>query len=70
MGVLAPILVDPEAFESFTIEKVPTFVLKQRKSVEKYEGNIPLADVLRAFAERETGRELAKELLHRLAQPL
>jgi conjugal transfer pilus assembly protein TrbC len=68
-GILAPILVDPEAFEKFNIERVPTFALKNGESFEKYEGNIPLRDALRIFSERERVGLLAKELLQKLIQP-
>lgn len=68
-GILAPILIDPEAFENFNIERVPTFALKNGESFEKYEGNIPLSDALRIFSERERSGTLAKELLQKLIEP-
>jgi len=67
-GILAPILIDPEAFENFNIERVPTFALKNGESFEKYEGNIPLSDSLRLFSERERVGALAKKLLQKLIQ--
>ncbi|MCB1082530.1 MAG: type-F conjugative transfer system pilin assembly protein TrbC [Chlamydiia bacterium] len=65
-GIFAPIVIDPEAFEDFHIEKVPTFVLKNETAFEKYEGNIPLYDALKIFAQRKPVRKRAAELLHKL----
>jgi|GEM_PF-1897477 conjugal transfer pilus assembly protein TrbC len=68
-GISAPILIDPEAFENFNIERVPTFALKSGESFEKYEGNVPLRDALRIFSERKMVGALAQELLQKLTQP-
>lgn len=68
-GISAPILIDPEAFANFNIERVPTFALKSGESFEKYEGNVPLRDALRIFSERKMVGALAQELLQKLTQP-
>jgi len=69
IGILAPISIDPESFEYFKVDRVPTFVLKVEDSFEKYEGNVPLFDVLREFSKREGVGEVAKKLLRKGTSP-
>ena len=45
-GILAPIIVDPESFDEYNVEVVPTFVLTQEEGFEKVIGNVSIPYVL------------------------
>ncbi|MEM7174335.1 MAG: type-F conjugative transfer system pilin assembly protein TrbC [Chlamydiota bacterium] len=47
MGILAPISIDPDAFEEYQITAVPTFVLEQKKGFRKVVGNVSVDYALR-----------------------
>lgn len=48
-GVNAPVIIDPEAFQMYSIDRVPTVVLREGEKYHKLAGNLSLEAVLRRF---------------------
>lgn len=53
-GVYAPISIDPESYEKYSIQSVPTVVRLDGEQWDKISGNIRLETVLRIFAEKKS----------------
>lgn len=59
-GMNASVQIDPESFQNFSIEEVPSFILRGDGGYDKISGNLSLAFVLQKFSEEgELGK--AKE---------
>lgn len=52
LGVLAQIKIDPKSFESYEVDKVPTFVIKRDIGFDKISGNISLTYALEKMESR------------------
>jgi type-F conjugative transfer system pilin assembly protein TrbC len=62
-GIQAEILLDPESFEKYAINAIPSAVLENGKCHDKIAGNIKLSVTLALFAESGNTQALAQELL-------
>ncbi|MCB1107314.1 MAG: type-F conjugative transfer system pilin assembly protein TrbC [Chlamydiia bacterium] len=62
MGINAPILIDPDSFEEYEVEEVPTIILRGEKTFDKMTGNVPISYALETFAKKGEESALAKEL--------
>ena len=62
LGVDAPILIDPDSFETYEITQVPTIVLKGEETFDKVSGNIPISYALEIFSEKGEEKDLAREI--------
>lgn len=68
------IIIDPTLFEAYQVERVPTFVLREKTTESAEEkmtydvlmGNVSLEFVLEQFAEKGDVKEQAKQLLQNL----
>jgi conjugal transfer pilus assembly protein TrbC len=65
-GVYAEILLDPESFEKFDIEMVPTLVLTNGPKYDKVSGNLKLPIALSLFAQRGDIQAIAKQFLKKM----
>ena len=64
--VLANIDIDPELFEKYNIDSIPTIVLIEDDKFDKVSGNIPIKSALKLFAEKGQTTLTATELLKML----
>ena len=62
-GINAPFSIDPDLFEKFSIEGVPTLLLMTEEGVDKLVGNVSIRDSLERFSFLGDNKPLAKELL-------
>jgi type-F conjugative transfer system pilin assembly protein TrbC len=62
-GINAPFSIDPDLFEKFSIEGVPTLLLMTEEGVDKLVGNVSIRDSLERFSFLGDNKQLAKELL-------
>lgn len=62
-GIQAEILLDPECFEKYAINAIPSVVLEDGKCHDKIAGNIKLPVTLSLFAKSGNTKTLAQELL-------
>ena len=51
-GILAPITIDPDRFEEYGIEAVPTFVLVKDKGFKKVVGNVSIPYAIEKMEEQ------------------
>lgn len=61
-GMDASILIDPDSFEEYGIDRVPSIVLRGDEGFDKITGNVPISYALETFAQKGEIRALAKEL--------
>jgi type-F conjugative transfer system pilin assembly protein TrbC len=62
-GIQAEILLDPESFDKYAINAIPSVVLEDGKHHDKIAGNIKLPVTLALFAKSGSTQALAQELL-------
>lgn len=67
-GVLAEILLDPVAFEEYSVASTPTFLLRQNKLYDKVSGNVTVPYVLSLFSQAGDTSALATELLYKVSE--
>jgi type-F conjugative transfer system pilin assembly protein TrbC len=58
-----PVDIDPDAFDRYQVEEVPTIILKKGGQFDKVIGNVPIGTALRLMAEQGDLHEEAKTLL-------
>ncbi|MCB1115020.1 MAG: type-F conjugative transfer system pilin assembly protein TrbC [Chlamydiia bacterium] len=63
LGLQAPISIDPDLFEKFSIDGVPTLLLMSEEGVDRLVGNVPIRDSLEKFSFLGDSQQLAKALL-------
>ncbi len=65
-GIYAPILIDPEAFERYAIDAIPSVVLFDESKHDKLVGNRVLLSSLQLFAEQGETKTLAHKIYSEL----
>ncbi len=65
-GIYAPILIDPEAFERYAIDAIPSVVLFNGSKHDKLVGNRVLFSSLQLFAEQGETKTLAHKIYAKL----
>lgn len=69
-GVQAEIVVDPEAFDRYEIQHVPSILLHHERKYDKVSGNIPVLSALTLFSEKGETQAAARELLKKVKSSL
>lgn len=67
-GILAEILLDPAAFEEYSVASTPTFLLRQDRLYDKASGNVTVPYVLSLFSQSGDASTLATELLYKVRE--
>ncbi len=68
-GVDVPIQIDPDAFERYNIEAVPTLVLAHKEISDQLTGNLTISSTLQRFKESGSLQHEASLLLSKLKHP-
>jgi len=68
-GIQADILFDPESFEKYAIDAIPSVVLDDGKSHDKVTGNLKLTATLSLFAKSGNTQALAQQFLSQAEAP-
>jgi len=68
-GVRAQILIDPESFEKYTVQSIPTVILDTGENFDKLSGNLKLPAILSLFADNGATKLTAQKLLQHMEAP-
>ncbi len=68
-GILAPIAIDPLAYEVQGVTAVPTLLLESSGKVDIVSGNIPVRTALKIIADEGSLKTVAQRLLQELDSP-
>ena len=63
MGINALFSIDPDLFETFSVNGVPTLLLMTEEGVDRLVGNVSIRDSLERFSFSGDNKQLAKQLL-------
>jgi conjugal transfer pilus assembly protein TrbC len=63
IGLQAPFSIDPDLFEEFSRNGVPTLLLMGEEGVDRLVGNVSIRDSLEKFSFSGDNKQLAKQLL-------
>ncbi|WP_158307181.1 type-F conjugative transfer system pilin assembly protein TrbC [Simkania negevensis] len=68
IGIYAPFSIDPDLFEKYSSDGVPTLLLTSDEGVDKVVGNLPIRDSLEKISRFGDNKQLAKEKLFQLSR--